>query len=82
MDTIEQQILQLTAPSDIRGRPINHDGPIGLYEIRFNRTHWKVPDIEAEFPFAMVEGYELVIRRKGHHIGIFRRKVKDAADER
>ncbi len=77
----EYQIIQLAVPSDIRGQPLERNGPIGLYEIRFNRSHWKSPRNLEKNSIVMVEGYELVIRRAGHCIGIFRRKMPESAEK-
>ncbi len=68
-----EQILQLNVLTDIRGQPIEPDGLIGMYHIRFNKSKWHARTQMDSF--IMIEPYELVIRRKGHAIGIFRRKT-------
>lgn len=69
-----EQIMQFSVPSDIHGRELKTAGFIGLQRIKFNRMDWAAPDPLSAL--AVVEGFDLVIRREGKTIKIFREITK------
>ena len=66
----EELIMKFPVGSDPLGGELKSDGFIGLQRIKFNRTNWAAHDPLSAL--AVVEGYDLIIRREGRTIKIFR----------